>query len=147
MRDVIIVGGKNKHRYVIATQKPKLRALLRTIPAVPLIYVNRSVMIMEPMSPATERARANIEEAKLSGGLNDKNAARKHILEEEEADEEPTKKKRKGPREPNPLSVKKKKTAKSEVADNEKADSCNKKKRKRRHKPKEDTGVDMNDTE
>lgn len=140
MRDVIIVGGKNKHRYVVATQKPKLRGLLRMVPGVPLIYMNRSVMIMEPMSPATERARQVMEESKLSSGLNDRNAARKHAIEEEE-EAAPVAKKRRGPKEPNPLSVKKKKTttttpSQPHASESEKPEADGKKKRRRRHKPK-----------
>lgn len=57
------VGSRNKNRYVVATQDRELRAKLREIPGVPLVYINRSVMVMEPPSPATvvlkeERERA-----------------------------------------------------------------------------------------
>lgn len=52
------VGETNKHRYVLATQSQELRQKLRTIPAVPIVHVNRSVMILEPPSDATLRAKA-----------------------------------------------------------------------------------------
>lgn len=112
MTEVVSIKGQNKHRYVVATQKPKLRMAFRKIPAVPLIYINRAVMIMEPMSPVTEKARDKIELEKLTKGLNDPNASRKHPLQEENTDdiEQPVVKKRKGPKEPNPLSIKKKTT-------------------------------------
>lgn len=125
--NVVIVNGANKHRYVVATQKTRLRSLLRRIPAIPLIYINRSVMIMEPMSPATEKVRSNIESSKLSGGLND--VQRKHALDDDE--EEKPKKKRKGPKEPNPLSIKKK-TKAGEC--NQQSSTEGKKKRRKRGK-------------
>ncbi|CAN6635880.1 rRNA-processing protein Utp23p [Trichomonascus vanleenenianus] len=134
MTSVIIVEGKNKHRYCVATQKVQLRRLLAKIPAVPLIYINKAVMIMEPMSPNTERARARIEHAKLTQGLNDPNANKRRMSDEDEEDEgEKPKKKRKGPKQPNPLSIKKKKDEGEEAASQEK------KKRRRRHHRSEKT--------
>ena len=49
-----IVGPENKHRYCVATQDKTLRGRLRYVPGVPLVYYNKGVMILEPMSPATE---------------------------------------------------------------------------------------------
>lgn len=92
-----VVGPTNKHRYCVATQKPKLRQKFRQIPGVPLIYLNRSVIIMEPMSKATQTMRSDIEQSKLVRGLNDA-----HTDEPETGPRKP--KKVKGP---NPLSVKK----------------------------------------
>lgn len=112
---VVDINGSNKHRYVVATQKPKLRDRLRKIPAVPLIYINRSVMILEPMSPATARARGQIEAAKLHNGLNE--------VANASGETEGATKKRKV-KEPNPLSVKKRKSE----------DAPNRTRRKRRHK-------------
>lgn len=40
------VGKTNKHRYVVASQDPEVRAKMRGIPGVPLIYISRSVMIV-----------------------------------------------------------------------------------------------------
>jgi len=59
----------NKNRYVVATQDPKIRAYLRTIPGVPAIYIKRSVMIMEPMGGATERVKERAEKAKFKAGI------------------------------------------------------------------------------
>jgi hypothetical protein len=50
-------GDTNKHRYVIATQSQLLRAQLRRIPAVPIVHINRSVMILEPLSDATLKTK------------------------------------------------------------------------------------------
>lgn len=52
------VGDKNKHRYVVATQSQPLRSKLRSIPAVPILHMTRSVMILEPPSDTTLRAKA-----------------------------------------------------------------------------------------
>ena len=51
----------NKHRYIIASQDSNVRAHLRRIPGIPLVYINRSVMIMEPMANATEELREREE--------------------------------------------------------------------------------------
>ena len=51
-------GETNKHRYVVATQLQSLRGKLRAIPAVPLVHMTRSVMILEPPSDATLRAKS-----------------------------------------------------------------------------------------
>ncbi|TID16504.1 rRNA-processing protein UTP23 [Venturia nashicola] len=65
-------NGTNKHRYVVATQDQALRAQMRAIPVVPLIYINRSVMIMEPMADATATIREREERAKFKAGLKPK---------------------------------------------------------------------------
>ncbi|KAK0654417.1 rRNA-processing protein utp23 [Lasiodiplodia hormozganensis] len=116
----------NKHRYVVASQEQRLRSYLRKIPGVPLIYINRSVMIMEPMAGATEDVRDRTETEKFRAGLKTRSTAtvaaskRKRDDDDEGSDgdqdtemkdapaqPEPKKKKRKGPKAPNPLSVKK----------------------------------------
>lgn len=51
-------GDTNKHRYVVATQSQPLRVKLRAIPAVPIVHVNRSVMVLEPPSDATLKIKA-----------------------------------------------------------------------------------------
>ncbi|KAG8219956.1 PIN domain-like protein, partial [Butyriboletus roseoflavus] len=53
----VSVGDSNKHRYVIATQSKTLRIKLRLIPAVPIVHINRAVMILEPPNDATLKAK------------------------------------------------------------------------------------------
>jgi U3 small nucleolar RNA-associated protein 23 len=48
-----VIGETNQHNYCVATQDLDLRIQLRCIPGVPLMYINKSVMIMEPVSKAT----------------------------------------------------------------------------------------------
>ncbi|ANB12993.1 Utp23p [Sugiyamaella lignohabitans] len=142
LTSVVNVKGKNVHRYVVATQKSGLRSYFRSIPAVPLIYMKRSVMIMEPMSPITVRARELIEKSKLSQGLNDPTTNLKRKQEEsgdeeisENGNDQPTKKKRKGPKQPNPLSMKKKKNPTlSNIITAETSESSENSKKKRRRK-------------
>jgi len=62
-------SSTNKHRYVVGTQDIGVRAYLRTIPGVPLIYLKRSVMILEPMASATEDLRQKEERMKFRTGL------------------------------------------------------------------------------
>jgi U3 small nucleolar RNA-associated protein 23 len=98
----INISGENKHRYILASQDEILRGEMRVIPGVPMVYIRRAVMIMEPPSPATLARKDVLERAKL-GGL-EPTGKRKRDDEEGEK----VKKKRKGPKEPNPLSIKKK---------------------------------------
>lgn len=50
-------GDSNRHRYVLASQSLDLRTVMRKVSAVPIVHVNRSVMILEPPSDATIRAK------------------------------------------------------------------------------------------
>lgn len=129
------VGTRNKNRYIVATQDQKLREKLRRVPGVPLVYINRSVMILEPPSPATlmikeirEKAKLGLsqEEAEILGKR--KRPASKEVSadatsdndssEDESAEkargqgtEQRPRKTRKGPPGPNPLSAKKPKSS------------------------------------
>jgi U3 small nucleolar RNA-associated protein 23 len=99
------IDGDNKHRYILATQDDTLRAEMRAIPGVPMMYIRRAVMIMEPPSPASLARRDTREREKL--GSVEK---RKRVEDGgEDDDAERTRKKRKAPKEPNPKSVMKKK--------------------------------------
>jgi hypothetical protein len=59
-------GELNKHRYIVASQSQPLRARLREIPAVPLIHINRSVMVLEPLSDATTKQKDLVSLAHFS---------------------------------------------------------------------------------
>ena len=117
-------SGQNKHRYVVASQDREVREMLRGIQAVPLIYIKRSVMIMEPMAEESVQARLREERSKYRAELKKTTGKRKRQEDGEEKAEDgepdgekkdtpdaPKKKKKKyGPKGPNPLSMKKKKT-------------------------------------
>ncbi|TFY79374.1 hypothetical protein EWM64_g4639 [Hericium alpestre] len=102
-----VIGDTNKHRYVVATQSQPLRSKLRSIPGVPILHINRSVMILEPPSDVTLRAK---ELADLQA-LNPSTSESAKLKAAAPDVEPPPKKGHKGPKGPNPLSVKKKKTA------------------------------------
>ncbi|KAI0036703.1 Fcf1-domain-containing protein [Vararia minispora EC-137] len=100
-----VIGDTNKHRYVIATLSNPLRSSLRSTPGVPVLHLNRTVLILEPPSDATLRAKALAEQNALAPS-----ASEAANLKSATVDPQP-KKKKKGPKGPNPLSVKKKKTS------------------------------------
>lgn len=125
---------QNKHRYVVASQAQEVRRMLRGIRGVPLIYIKRSVMILEPMADDSVQVRVREERGKFRAEL--KNALGKRKREEKDGDddseagekpslrsdaqaEDKKKKKKKAPgrKGPNPLSVKK---AKKKPEDGEK---------------------------
>ncbi|ROV87749.1 hypothetical protein VSDG_09715 [Cytospora chrysosperma] len=158
-----VVGPTNKHRYVVASQDLDVRSRMRGIPGVPLIYINRSVMILEPMAGATNRVVQKGERAKFRAELKEPAAAagskRKQATDsdDEEAgetdkkEEQPKKKKKTkgGPKGPNPLAVKKAKKKQPEPkgpsaapkeerpAEDGSSEQPAKKKRKRKNKNKE----------
>lgn len=167
---------------------------MRRITGVPLIYVNRSVMIMEPMATQTEEIREAEEMGKVRAGLKGRRGAaleqvlkRKRDDEDDEDDEAeakddaptqdtdaaPKKRVKKGPKGPNPLSVKKskkqttkeeaekqaiRKAAKSdpqalekaldahvavEMTENDASEAAGKKRRRRKHKTAGDSAADQ----
>lgn len=104
-----------------------LRGLARQIPGVPVIYVKRSVMVLEELSGASLGVKRTTEREKIgrrrkslavTGDLNlegddeddgeDKGSNDRRAEVVEEVPRPLKKKRKKGPKEPNPLSVKKK---------------------------------------
>lgn len=126
----------NKNRYVVASQEDDVRRKLREIPGVPLVYVKRSVMVMEPMAEGSVGVREGVERGKFRAGLKGRNlsgvkrkreaedelstgkAAGSHDLPPPDGDDDAErvvkKRKAKGPKGPNPLSVKKPKKDRSQ---------------------------------
>ncbi|KAI0125541.1 Fcf1-domain-containing protein [Xylariales sp. AK1849] len=112
-------NGVNKHRYCVASNDQETRAALRLVNGVPLVYISRSVMIMEPMAEATANQRTAAEKQKLRDEIKRFAGKRKRVDDVDEETEdgtgqstEPERKQRNkahGPKGPNPLSVKKKK--------------------------------------
>ncbi|CAI4051180.1 rRNA-binding ribosome biosynthesis protein UTP23 SKDI_15G1590 [Saccharomyces kudriavzevii IFO 1802] len=134
IESVVDVNGANKHRYVVASQDIHLRRKLRTVPGVPLIHLTRSVMIMEPLSTASAKESKKTEEQKLFKGLNDPNVEKTEKVSSESGKESAPKKRKIGPKAPNPLSVKKKKTSQPSNETKGEDDAFKEKKRRRKHK-------------
>ncbi|SCV71711.1 BQ2448_3299 [Microbotryum intermedium] len=59
-----MAGKDNPHRYVIATQSLDLRKHLRTVPGLPIVYLNRSVVLLESPSAETIKKKLQMENAK-----------------------------------------------------------------------------------
>ncbi|KAL4872718.1 hypothetical protein BDV12DRAFT_182749 [Aspergillus spectabilis] len=126
---------RNKEHYILATSDPPAKSTLsqeagkkrkrgddetfqallraqglrrgaRSIPGVPIVYVKRSVMILEPMSSPSEGIREGVEQDKFRIGLNQ--GAGKSGGGDRDGGEK-KKKAVKKVKEPNPLSVKKSK--------------------------------------
>lgn len=114
----------NKNRYVVASQDEDVRRYCREIKGVPLVFVKRSVMVMEPMAAGSINAREGLEREKFRNGLKTRGIGKRKrdgdddnvptAVEEQgmrsitETDGRAGKKKKtKGPKGPNPLSVKK----------------------------------------
>ncbi|KAJ5493375.1 hypothetical protein N7539_002121 [Penicillium diatomitis] len=81
-----------------------LRVRARSIPGVPIIYVKRSVMVLEPMSTPSENVREGVERDKFRVGLPQPESKPEDGQESAAKKKIPGLKKAKGP---NPLSVKK----------------------------------------
>ena len=121
--------AKNKQHYILATadaseqeQKRRdhieLRERARMIPGVPIVYVKRSVMILEELSTASERVRRGEEKDKFREGLVSNDRKRKRPdgeddefvreLMGEEGQDAPRRRQHRA-KGPNPMSVRKKK--------------------------------------
>ena len=125
----------NKNCYVVASQDEDVRRFCRNVRGVPLVYVKRSVMVMEPMAEGSVGVRDGIERSKFRSGLRGKGSlllGKRKRGEDEDSDVNETegkeansgvggdekaaiKKKTKRPKGPNPLSVKKPKREASSI--------------------------------
>jgi len=77
-------NGTNKHRYVVASQDIEVRKAMRAIQGVPLVYINRSVMIMEPMAETSTETRDREKK-----GRNSDKALSQEELQEASREREP----------------------------------------------------------
>ncbi|KAF9146689.1 hypothetical protein BG015_011519 [Linnemannia schmuckeri] len=59
-----IISTSNPHNYVVASQSKKLRSKFGQVPGVPLLYINRSNLILEPPSEASMNKCKEIESGK-----------------------------------------------------------------------------------
>ena len=130
-------SGTNKNRYVLASQDEEVRRYCRGLKGVPLVYVKRSVMVMEPMSGGSIGVRESAEKEKFRQGLRGRAAGSGKRKRDEEGSEGggggkdegnavavngegggSKKKRKRGPKGPNPLSVRKPKgEVKAKVAE------------------------------
>ena len=131
----------NKNRYVVASQDEAARRFCRDVKGVPLVFVRRSVMIMEPMADSSIGVREGLERSKFRSGLKARGTgslgkrkrgdeiSHSDVAREEAGDVAENgensvekKKKIKGPKGPNPLAVRKSKKATPANENSEKDD-------------------------
>ncbi|KAI9921272.1 hypothetical protein PsorP6_000691 [Peronosclerospora sorghi] len=105
-----IIGDKNERKFVVCTQDVNLRKALRLVPGVPLMYLNRSVVVFEEISRATLAIVRHEDRTQHVAKLN-VNEKRKleqvEVGEERDVCQERKRLQKKRAKGPNPLSVKK----------------------------------------
>lgn len=157
IKSITNVDGENKYRYLVVTQEERLRNSLRNIAGVPLCFLHRSVLIMEPLSKVTKRVVDAVERMKLTQGLNSVDAGKRirpEENEEEQTEDEIKRKKAKKVKGVNPLAMKKKQKKPAQPQQpkkNESEDGEGKKKTRRRrhgksHDGDKETGSEKTET-
>ncbi|KAG0687756.1 hypothetical protein C6P40_001925 [Pichia californica] len=154
IKSITNIDGENKFRYLVVTQDENLRTSLRNIAGVPLCFLYRSVLVMEPMSKVTKRVVDAVERLKLTQGLNSSDAGKRlrdieeDLQENDESINQPQKKKIKNKiKGVNPLAMKKKQQkkpnqdskTKQSVNDANKEENNEKKKKSRKRKHNKST--------
>ncbi len=115
-----LIGSNNRHKYIVATQDDQLKEKLRRIPGVPIIYANKTSLMLETPSIASQSKWESQEKSKGIRRIKDdvKIAAKEMNLDQEEViklkkeayAKLPIMREKRKARRPNPLSVKKKKS-------------------------------------
>ena len=128
-----VVGETNKHRYVLSAQSLALRNAVANVPGLPIIHFNpRGVLVLSPPSRATLKHKDAQEEARRLEGADALAGVEDGDNVVGAAMTEPVKRNRvKGP---NPLSVKKKKTAETGGKREEKVEEIEQAKKKKNRK-------------
>lgn len=97
------IGNRNKKRFCCATQDKILRKSLAAVPGVPLIYLNNSVTILEPISTKTQEYIEK-KEFKKTQPMDFEKKYLEGLKESEKKEKKVSKKRRKKKGNPNPLS-------------------------------------------
>jgi U3 small nucleolar RNA-associated protein 23 len=153
IKSITNVDGENKYRYLVVTQEERLRNSLRNVAGVPLCFLYRSVLVMEPLNKVTKRVVEAVERMKLTQGLNSVDAGKRKQLEEENNDDsndKPKIKRVKKVKGINPLAMKKKQkkviqTSNKMINEGEENEQDGKKKRRRRKHNKLHTNMNIED--
>ncbi|KAH8700697.1 putative rRNA processing protein [Talaromyces proteolyticus] len=99
-----------------------LRSGARSIPGVPIVYVKRSVMVLEPLSIPSERVRIGVEKGKFKTGVQAALDVVSNLKRKRDDEEEDPVSRTRGPKKargPNPLSMKKPKSRAKQTPDQE----------------------------
>ncbi|KAK7932089.1 rRNA-processing UTP23 [Apiospora marii] len=100
-------SGKNAFHYCLGTNDINTRSYFRGVQGVPLLYISRSVLILEPMAPGSVAQRSRDERAKLRAEILRPGGKRKRDEDDEDESQRVGGKLVKKAKGPNPLSVKK----------------------------------------
>lgn len=141
-----LIGSRNEGRFMVATQDQELKADLRHIPSVALLFVARAVLLMEPPSGSSKAQSAVAEKGKVRR-LDEGERALLAVVKGKgkegaqgraQGQPPPTGRLKKKARGPNPLSVKKGKKEEKGGAKQHGGGgaAAAEKKRKRKHKKK-----------
>lgn len=118
-------------------QDPDLSASVNGTPGAPLLYLHFSAIVLEKPSVTSAAAASSMTTKKINPSEFEKSALKKLEGEGEKDDGKIKRKKRRGPKQPNPLSVKKKKKKKStEQSSAVTGETEGKKKRRKRKRVK-----------
>eukprot|EP00903_Cladosiphon_okamuranus_P014950 g13838.t1 len=116
---VATIGAANEGKYLVASQDENLRVRLRRVPGCPLVFVSRTVLVMEQPS-GKSKAEFEKAERKKSAGTTEEEGRVLSILKKREREQrererasQPRKRLKKKASAPNPLSVKKGSSSKS----------------------------------
>ncbi|KAK8044250.1 rRNA-processing UTP23 [Apiospora rasikravindrae] len=77
-------SGKNSFHYCLGTNDINIRSYFRGVQGVPLLYITRSVLILEPMAPGSVAQRSRDERAKLRAEILRPGGKRKRDEDEED---------------------------------------------------------------
>ncbi|CAM9311787.1 unnamed protein product [Pylaiella littoralis] len=118
------IGADNAGKYLVASQDENLRVKLRRVPGCPLVFVSRTVLLMEQPSGKSKTEFEKAERNKAIGTTDEEDRVlsilRKREREERERGRalEPRKRLKKKASAPNPLSAKKRTSSSSSRSKN-----------------------------
>lgn len=105
-----LIGERNPHHYFVASQDLALQKQLRDVPGTPLLHIIRNTMVLEGPSNTSHKKAEEVTAAKVQPTSYQKAVLQQLDMAAASGSEEPKKKgRRKRPKGPNPLSVKRSK--------------------------------------
>lgn len=104
-----VVGEKNSHHFIIASRDHDLRTRIRKLPGVPILYLHGNTPVLEKPSDLTVDTMEKVSDMKTNLSEHEAATIKQMKIQVFGEPEVKKKRKRKGPKGPNPLSCKKKK--------------------------------------
>ncbi|KAL3868901.1 hypothetical protein ACJMK2_041657 [Sinanodonta woodiana] len=118
---------KSGEKFFLGTQDPELTSIVRSRGGIPLLFISFNAITMEAPSETSKEIAENRVQTMIAPSDHDQTVIKKLKTETFGEEEVKKKKKRRGPKGPNPLSCKKKKNRKSD-------ELCKSKKKKLKRK-------------